>query len=328
MHPQGCPQPTDPSLYTTPDNCNDTRGGIFDYNESHSFDRILSDSGQPYLRLPFEAIAALGYSGTAVVGQDSYCFGTECNDAPRLSNQIVAAYPDPFPWLGAIGISGRPEHVRSTNDVDESALESLKSQGAIASLYYGYQAGAYYRDNPKQFASLTLGGYDSLRGSPDTGVRFPMNTQDSDHDLQVTIQSITIGDGSASTSVQGLGIASMINSLVPEIWLPKEACRSFEEAFGIEWNSTVGAYIVSDAQHNNMTYQNKTITFALAVSSDSSETVQIQLPYKAFDQYLQFPYANLTADQGESDTKVLYFPLKQAADPTQYFLGRTFLQEA
>ncbi|KXS99113.1 hypothetical protein AC578_3516 [Pseudocercospora eumusae] len=325
IDPRGCPQPTDPTLYTTPDNCGDTRGGIFVLEESNTFDRILSQSGDPYLGLPFNSLSALNYSGYAAVGRDSVCFGTECNDAPLLKDQIVASYADKFPWLGVIGISGRPEHVRATQDQDKSALQTLKDDGAIAGLYYGYQAGAYYR---QQYASLTLGGYDSLRGSPHTGLRFPFNSQNSDRDLQVAIQSITIGSGSTSTEVDGLGIHSMINSLVPEIWLPPAACKSFEDAFGIQWNNTSQAYIVSEAQHDTMRNLNKSVQFVLGVNSTAPEIVTVTLPYAAFDQYLGFPNAGLSAEQGANNTRVLYFPLKQASSPDQYFLGRTFLQEA
>ncbi|KAF7186605.1 hypothetical protein HII31_12014 [Pseudocercospora fuligena] len=328
INPQGCPQPTDQTLYTTPDNCNETRGGIFVYEESNTFDRILSPSNQPYLGLPFDSLSALNYSGNAVVGQDSFCFGTECNDAPLLKDQIVASYAAKVPWLGVIGISGRPEHVRTTQDQDKSALQTLKDDGAIAGLYYGYQAGAYYRNDPQQFASLTLGGYDSLRGSPEAGLRFPFNSQNSDRDLQVSIQSITIGSGSTSTKVDGLGIASMINSLVPEIWLPPAACKSFEDAFGIQWNDTSQTYFVSEAQHDTMRNLNKSVEFVLGVSPTEPPNVTVTLPYAAFDQYLEFPNAGLSAVQGQNNTQVLYFPLKQASSPDQYFLGRTFLQEA
>jgi len=49
------------------------------------------------------------------------------------------------------------------------------------------------------------------------------------------------------------------------------------------------------------------------------DTVRIVLPYAAFDLKAEYPLVQNTS---------YYFPLKHAANETQYTLGRTFLQEA
>jgi hypothetical protein len=66
--------------------------------------------------------------------------------------------------------------------------------------------------------------------------------------------------------------------------------------------------------------QNPQITFTIGndVSFDE-QMVEITLPYAAFDLEVSAPIVNST-------TK--YFPLKRAANDSQYTLGRTFLQEA
>jgi hypothetical protein len=53
--------------------------------------------------------------------------------------------------------------------------------------------------------------------------------------------------------------------------------------------------------------------------------VNITLPYDAFDLQLSYPYLPNTT---YADPSKYYFPLRQAANETQYVLGRAFLQEA
>lgn len=48
-------------------------------------------------------------------------------------------------------------------------------------------------------------------------------------------------------------------------------------------------------------------------------------PYAAFDLELSYPYPHLNATQASPPTN--YFPLRKAANATQYTLGRSFLQE-
>ena len=65
--------------------------------------------------------------------------------------------------------------------------------------------------------------------------------------------------------------------------------------------------------------QNASVTFTLGNRKSGGPTINITLPYASFDLVASFPvYPNSTR----------YFPLKQAANDSQYALGRTFLQEA
>jgi hypothetical protein len=70
---------------------------------------------------------------------------------------------------------------------------------------------------------------------------------------------------------------------------------------------------------------NLNFTFSLSDVSTPSQIVNITLPYAAFDLQLSYPYIpNTTYATGNK----YYFPLRQAANDTQYTLGRAFLQEA
>ena len=80
----------------------------------------------------------------------------------------------------------------------------------------------------------------------------------------------------------------------------------FEDKFGLEWNETVGMYLVSDEQRNRLRKENTSVSFELTSTSDSSTVVRIELPYPAFDHEVKFPLANIS----DNDTTLHYFPRK------------------
>lgn len=98
------------------------------------------------------------------------------------------------------------------------------------------------------------------------------------------------------------------------------ACKAFESAFGLVWNDTYQLYLLDDSQHSALVAKNASVTFTLSTGNgNSSDRLDITLPYAAFDLKASPPLAG--------NQTVHYFPLKQAANETQYTLGRTFLQE-
>lgn len=116
-------------------------------------------------------------------------------------------------------------------------------------------------------------------------------------------------------------VYSYIDSTVAEIWLPTAICDVFAQTYNLTYNSTTDLYHVTEAAHQQLLTSNPTVTFSLGTSPQGGQTVQIALPYAAFDLTAQAPYQGLTGAQR-------YFPLRRAANDTQYTLGRTFLQEA
>lgn len=171
----------------------------------------------------------------------------------------------------------------------------------------------------KVLGTLTLGGYDASRFIPNP-LSFSF-APDNDRDIVVGIQAIksTTEAGKTADLLPGGGITSYIDSTVPYIWLPADACKAFEDAFGLEWNSDKNLYPVSDELHTQLVKDNATITFTLGNNPQGGETIDITLPYNSFDLQLTWPVVT-------NSTK--YFPLKRADNETQYTLGRTFLQEA
>ncbi|CAK1358663.1 unnamed protein product [Cercospora beticola] len=319
---QGCYYPPT-GIGSDPEECPELRGGLLDPSVSTSKSVLPCEDG-PFCELPYNAAEkALGYVGAAAVALDTVVLGTGA-ESPRIEQQVVAAYADANyrPFVGSFGLSAYPVYVNGTSldDGRPSMLQTLRTNNVIGSQYFAYTAGAYYRGEPSQWASLTLGGYDQLRGNdPDDRLAVTLSS-DSSSDLILRIREIDVGDG----LVNNARIPAQVNSLVPEIWLPTSACNIFEDAFGLEWNSTLNYYLVSEEQHQRMLQFNRSVTFLLA-ANDTSKDVPIVLPYAAFDLELQWPLANIT----DTSTRRRYFPLRRAPDDGRSnVLGRVFLQEA
>jgi hypothetical protein len=158
-----------------------------------------------------------------------------------------------------------------------------------------------------------LGGYDSSKFIPND-VSFPFNSEDA-RDLTLQLEAITTTDG---ISLLPKSIPAFVDSSQPSVWLPLEACTLFEKAFNLTWNSEKELYLLTSAQHSALLAQNPNITFTLN-NLTAGANVNITLPYAAFDLNVSFPIV---------DNSTSYFPLKRAANDTQYTIGRVFFQEA
>lgn len=181
--------------------------------------------------------------------------------------------------------------------------------------------------------SLVLGGFDQSRfvkpSTTDPSLTFPFYT-DISRDLLVGVSSIrttnTLSSG-AETSLLDQSFHAFIDSTVPHLWLPETVCKAFEDAFGLTWDSESELYILSAEQHSALINLNPNITFDLTPTlpaAAAGQVVPITLPYSAFDLNVSWPFG-----EGVNDTEPrYYFPLKRAANETQYTLGRAFLQEA
>jgi hypothetical protein len=219
--------------------------------------------------------------------------------------------------LGVFGLGPQPTNFSDYNDPKPSYMWSLKNQSLIPSLSFGYSAGAPYR-NKGVLGSLTLGGYDASKFEPNN-FSFTFGP-DTSAPLMVGLQSIQGGDTlNGVVSLLPNGILSLLDSTVPEIWLPDEACAMFETSFGIIYDPHTDRYLVNDSIHSKLQSLNPTLTFQLGNEAYGGGSINIILPYSAFDLQANYPiYPNATN----------YFPLRRAANDSQYVIGRTFLQES
>lgn len=304
--PQGCTS-KDPS------NCKTSRGGVFRPDQSHTWvQNNISTNGT----FSFGLESNLGYFSNAQYGYDTVTLGWQGSGGPSLQHQVVAGIATKDFYLGLFGVCPPPSNFTNFDTTFPSFMSGLKNKSLIPSVSYAYTSGNQYRLN-KVFASLTLGGYDSSRFIPNE-VTFPFD-QVNEQDLTVTISSITMTSGGTNSSLMRNPIQAVVDSTIPYLYLPLAVCEKFEASFGLVFNNTVQAYLVNDTLHQKLLDQDSSVTFALGNFLNLTETVDITLPYAAFD---------LTADYPLMPTPSRYFPLMRATNDSQYTLGRTFLQEA
>jgi len=175
-----------------------------------------------------------------------------------------------------------------------------------------------FLEEPKYFGSLVLGGYDQSRFKPNS-VNFSFDPDEA-RVISLTIQSIVGQNTLNGTTVSLLEKPTyvQVDFTTPHIWLPLSACRQFETAFGLQYDETTNLYRMKESTREALLARNAYVTISLG-TSDPAERVNIVLPYGAFDHSASYPiYPN--------DTR--FFPLRRAANDTQYTLGRVFMQEA
>ncbi|KAL8772835.1 MAG: hypothetical protein Q9209_002180 [Squamulea sp. 1 TL-2023] len=303
---QGCPA-------NAPMECKDFRGDLFAVEDS----RTWIGQGNKSLDIGTN----LYHPNAAAFGLDTVALGfTDTNGGPTLENQVLAAITGSEFMLGTFGLGSQPTNLTNFSDPHPSFLGHLYDQHLIPSLSWGYTAGAMYHAGWKgALASLTFGGFDSNRFYPNS-VSFNM-ASDSSRDLVVGLHSITSLEADGTThSLLSTPHLTFIDSTFPYIWLPQEACESFERAFGLVYCENTSRYLVNDTLHEELLSRNLNFSFRIGnTESRSARTVDIVLPYSSFD---------TTFWEHFDTTPVRYFPLQRAANDTQYTLGRAFLQEA
>ena len=298
--PEGCTQ-------GDPTNCADLRGHEFHINQSSTWSR------KGLFELTLDEERRLGYSGNADFGFDTLMLGWPGDGLPTLNQSVIAGIATKDFYTGRLGLDQRLVNFTTLEDSHLSLLQRLSDARRIPSRSWAYTAGSY-NHVPKTFGSLTLGGYDTSRFvSNNVSFRF---SPDSSKDFVVGIQSITTDTSTAP--LLSTGIFSSINSLVSQIWLPLDACQAFERTFGLVWDNATELYLVNDSLHDALTKLNANVTWKLGPSL-TGRSIDIVMPYASFDLVNSIKTIN-------SSTR--YFPLKQAANDSQYNLGRAFLQNA
>ncbi|MCJ1424343.1 hypothetical protein MMC29_002230 [Sticta canariensis] len=290
--------------------CPSARGGIFNPKNSSTW------SQYDYFELPIEQNLYGKVNG--LFGNDTLSIGAQV-DGRSLEKQVIGGIGEQRYYLGMLGVNPKPTKLSSGDSGQSSYITSLKSQNIIPSVSFGFTAGAAYQLK-KVLGSLTLGGYDQSRFTPnDLSFSF---APDETRDLVVGIQSITsTQQNGTSSNLLPSGIMAYIDSTVPEIWLPVEACLAFEKAFKLTYDEKSSLYLVDEDLHDSLLAQNANVSFTLGLTDTGGETISITLPYHSFDLQVSPPVAGV-------DSASRYFPIRRAENDTQYTLGRTFFQEA
>jgi hypothetical protein len=137
---------------------------------------------------------------------------------------------------------------------------------------------------------------------------------DDGRELIVFIQSIGKVTNSATTSLLPGTIAAALDSSQPYIWLPVEACRLLERAFGIKWNDDAQLYLIDKALDEVLTAEDAKLSFRIGNAASSGETTVITLSYSSIV---------LTAQEPLVSVATRYFPLKRALNETQVYMAKS-----
>lgn len=291
--------------------CTKARGRLFTYNDSSTWQETGFYELEPWLEM------RVGQEGPGYFGWDDITLGWQGDNLPTIKNQSVVGITTSDFWLGSLSLNPRPVNFTDYNNPEPSLMQVLrnKTDEPIPSLSWSYTAGAYNLA-PPVFGSLVLGGYDTTRFEPNS-VTFPFG-RDISFDFQVAIQDITTS--LTDNSLLDTGIIAYISTLVADIWLPESACEAFEKAFGLTWDEKTELYLLNSTLHQKLLKENPDVTFSIGPDV-SGAAVTINMPYWNF-------YLTATPELTKASSNKLYFPLKRAANDTQYVLGRAFLQSA
>ncbi|PBP20747.1 eukaryotic aspartyl protease [Diplocarpon rosae] len=311
---------------STDTHCAFIRGGTIDPSQSSSW------QDQGFFELGADKL--LGNQGYAQYGLDNLTFG---GTGVSIPSAIIGAFNGTglingtsF-LLGLFGLGVIPGSFNNTSPL--SAVSALVEQvGAIPSHSWGYTAGAKYQQKGV-VNSLTLGGYDSTRFVPHN-ISFNL---DAGKQLLTFVDSISISASASSNnwtkSVELLSptdqVSATIDSSTPYLWFPPVVCDRFAESLGLTYNDSLNLYTFDGnaSQHDALAASELSFTFSLSDVSSTPSTVNITLPYAAFDLQLTYP-AIPSTEFGDADATKYYFPLRKAGSISQYTIGRAFLQEA
>jgi hypothetical protein len=318
IDPEGCLPGVDPS------NCPALRGiGVFNSAQNIGFQSNQSTTWSYIGEYEVDLEEALNYTSRGLFGFDTVSLGAAADSGSSLSqtHQVVAAIAEQDYYMGMLSLGQAKSSFSSGGQSYDSFLYLLRQASKIPSFTYAYTAGAKYRLK-SVFGNLVLGGYDATRFIPNINDFSFTFSQDPSRLLTIGVDSILATNTLQGTSSLTSGAHfSVIDSTVPHLWLPEDVCEQFAAAFGLTYDPHTDLYLVNDTIHERLVSLNPTLTFKLVNSLQDTTTnfTNIELPYAAFDLQASYPiYPNATN----------YFPIRRAANDTQYVLGRTLLQEA
>ncbi|EEP79773.1 predicted protein [Uncinocarpus reesii 1704] len=274
--------------------CRTARGGFFLSNESSTWNGIGFYELGNDLQLDHSGVGNYGFDNISL------------DDRTVLADQIVSMVNTTDWWVGSLGLG-----IKKTTFTSEDKLSFLKLQGVRS--------------------SLTLGGVDRNRFVENT-VSFVLSPDDLP---MVAVKSIKVSSNVESSGSDIVDLHTLnrlerytIDSSSPFFWFPEYICDAFAKELDLEYDDALQLYTygTNSTTYDNVMNANMSFTFTLSDIPDSGNSIDITLPFCAFDHQLSYPFPNL--DANASSQGLHYFPMRRTSDPKQFTIGRTFLQEA
>ena len=119
-----------------------------------------------------------------------------------------------------------------------------------------------------------------------------------------------------------------LDSSTSYLWLPSDAFDAFGAALNLTYDDSLGFYTYGNdtSLRERLLAMDISITLSISDLPDSSQCVNITIPFQAFDHSLTYPYPNLPSNY--SDTPLPYLPVRRANTDDEQRIGRVFFQEA
>lgn len=323
-HVEGC-QPSTGDPYSCA-----TLRGVFETNNLSGFQPNLSTTWQEVGIFATGLESKLGYAANAFYGHDNVGLMIQNSGGATLAHQVVGTLRKKVPFfVGFFGLDPKPTNFTNFDDPQRSYLITLKDERKIPSVSYAYNAGAHYSklplsvlesiltvlESPKVFGSLIMGGFDESRFETNN-MTFLFNNDDTSLKLQQITAKNTFN---GSVSILEEEVLINLDFTMPYLWLPQETCDRIASYFKLVHDNATDLYLVNDDVHAELIARNPLLKFSFGDSSSLAERVDIAIPYAAFDLQASWPIYNNTKN---------YFPIRRAANESQYTLGRAFMQEA
>ena len=119
-------------------NCSTARGGVYNYNESTTWNEL----GPATLALELN----LGHNQSGLAGLETLSLGlNNASGGPTLDSQITYGIETRAWYNGIFGLHPQPMYLSDFDNSYPSFLSTLRSQNRIPSLSWAYTAGAKYR---------------------------------------------------------------------------------------------------------------------------------------------------------------------------------------
>jgi hypothetical protein len=315
--PDGCIAGTDPS------NCAELRGAqIFDSAQSPGFLSNTSSTWDWIGQYDIDLEDRLNYTARGIFGYERIALGSSGDTGILSANSsLVGGVADMAYYMGHVPLGVSKSKFGSQSQSLDPLIYQLRNTSQIPTMSFAYTAGAKYRLK-SVLGQLILGGYDPTRFEPNTNDFSFSFSADPTRLLTVGVDSIIATNTLQGTqSLSSSAHFSLIDSTTSMLWLPRDICDAFETSFGLKYDPKTDLYLINDTMRDQLRARNPSVAIKVIDSLEGAATnfTNIELPYSAFDLQASYPYY-------ENATN--YFPIRRAANESQYTLGRTLLQEA
>jgi hypothetical protein len=143
-------------------------------------------------------------------------------------------------------------------------------------------------------------------------------------DFDVWVKSINVlGNGTDSTErvpISNAPFSAVVDSGVSPFFLPKAICDGFAKYLNLTYNSTLDMYLINEDEHTRIENDSPSMEITLSTDAVGGNDITFLLPYASLELRLTKEYPNATQWSR-------YFPIRPTTNPSQFTLGRVFLQE-